>query len=94
MSKFTPEPGALFYADSTTVYVREIGSGDTAVIEKEKDRSFCENVFRCVAVDNRAVIADFVWGHGFVNKRRMLVRREWQFEPIGPGVAEALGLER
>lgn len=93
MSKFIPDPGTLFYADATTAHVRKIGSGDTAVAVKEKDRSYCEKVLRCVAADHRVVIADVVWGAAYSDKRRMLVRSEYSFQPLGPGIAQALGLD-
>lgn len=93
MSKFTPDPGTLFYADATTVHVRQIGGGDTAVAVKEKDRSYSEKVLRCVAADDRTVIADVVWGNAYGDKRRMLLRSEYAFQPLGPGIAQALGLD-
>ena len=93
MSKFTPDPGTLFYADCTRSHVRQLGSGDTAVAVKETDRSYAEKVLRCVAADGRTVVADVVWGMSYGEKRRMLLRSEYSFQPLGPGVAQALGLD-
>jgi hypothetical protein len=93
MSKFTPDLGMLFYADSTAAYMRQIGSGDTAVELKEKDLRYCDKVLRCVAADDRTVIANVVWGESHGAARRMLLRSEYVFQPLGPGIAQALGLD-
>lgn len=94
MSNFTPDPGTLFYASTTIVHVREIMNDNTAVAVRAKDRTNNSLVFRCVALDDHAVIADAVWGLGFAEKsRRMLLRSEYTFQPLGPGVAQALDLE-
>lgn len=92
MSKMTPDPGTLFYAESRKTLTRQIGSGDTAVAVRDKDRSFAEVVFRCVAFDDRAVIADIVWGDRYCDTKRMLLRSEYTFHPVGPEVVAALGL--
>jgi hypothetical protein len=92
MSKFTPDTGTLFYAETTVSLTRQVGSGNTAVVTKEKDRSYCDKVLRCVAFDDRVVVADVVYG-GYGKDRRMLVRSEFLFEPLGPGIAQALGLD-
>jgi hypothetical protein len=93
MSKFTPDPGTLFYADTTRESVRQVGSGDTAVAVKERDRSYAEKVLRCVALDQMVVIAEVAWGQNNGNSRRMLLRSEYEFQPVGPDVAAALGLD-
>lgn len=92
MSKLTPEPGSLFYAEPSRVMTRNVGQGETAVAVREKDRSYAERVLRCVAFDDRAVIAEIVWGHSYGDAKRMLLRSEYTFEPVGPTVAAALGL--
>ena len=99
MSTFVPDPGTLFYADPTLYYTRQVGSGDTAVAVREQDRSHAEKVMRCIAVDARVVIAEVAWSQCFWDKadkdrrRTMLLRSEYRFQPLGPGVAEALGIE-
>lgn len=90
MSKFVPQPGMLFYADTTVAHVRHIGDGETSVAVKEKDRSYAEKVLRCIAIDARVVIAEVAWGYG--DGRRMLLRGEYEFSPVGPGVLAAIGL--
>lgn len=80
MSTFTPDPGTLFYAESLLVF------------EGGRDRSFHDCVFRGVALDQRIVVADIVAGGSYSESRRMLLRQEFAFSPVGPHVAAALGL--
>ena len=90
---FVPTPGTLFYAESTVSYVREIGSGSTATAVRQPDRSHLGDVFRCIAVDDRAVIARIVWGSSPADTPRMLLRKDSAFHPVGPTVAAALALD-
>lgn len=94
---FTPDPGTLFYASGTRAYVKHGTTGPFGdVVEKEVvlDRSYATKVLRCVAFDERAIVADVVFGDSYGPTRRMLLRGEHVFMPVGPGVAEALGLEK
>ena len=93
MSTFTPDPGFLFYAECTRILTREIPHGDTVVTEKYREQSSDHLVFRVVAKDDRVVVADVVFGDTYGNKRRILLRRDFKFEPVGPDVVKALGLE-
>jgi hypothetical protein len=94
MSKFVPDVGTLFYAECTRIYTQEnTNDYGMPVLEKVQDRSYSDSIFRMVALDNRMVVCDQVYGgYTFVDSRRMFLRSDWQFLPVGPAVAESLGL--
>lgn len=94
---FTPEPGALFYADNLRVGKQVVGFGDMATIVAHKDRSYSEVIFRALASDDRCVIAAYAFGGGYgssKDSKKMLLRDEYRFLPVGPDVIKALGLEQ
>jgi hypothetical protein len=95
-SEFIPDLGMLFMVESTCVLTQEVNIGGVAVMEKFKSGSYKTDVFRCKATDARTVVADMVLGvmlcvHG--EAPIILLKRDYNFYPVGPDVAAALGLE-
>jgi hypothetical protein len=97
MSAFTPDEGTLYYVSSNVYFTRggaldAMLTGEVTTQEKVRDRSYEDRVFRCVAADARCVVGDIVHGHSFGSPRLMLLRADYDFFPVGPEVAKALGL--
>jgi len=93
---FTPDEGTLFYARSVRVLDKIVKEEfGVLVTEKTVDRSYSGSILKAVAHDNRMVIADIVHGEGshYTNKRVMLIRSDYVFEPVGPAVMDALNLK-
>ena len=95
MSAWTPAVGELFYANCVRVNQQTLkdGEGNTVAMVKSTDRSYCDYVFRMVALDDRTYIADIVYGSTYGDARRMLLRKDFNPIPVGPAVAAALDLQ-
>lgn len=95
MSTFVPNPGLLFYAVCVQNDSLVVNTGSTATVVKSTDRSHSGKVFRCVALDNHVVVGAELWD-GYLSSKpsnKLLLRSDFRFEPLGPGVAAALGIE-
>lgn len=92
MSAFIPTPGTLFYARSRLVFSHASGEGETATVIKQADRSYHSAVMRCKAADDYSVVAEVVHGDTYGKGSHMLLLHEFNFHPVGPDVAAALGL--
>ena len=92
MSNFTPQPGMLFYADCQRVFLKESGGPFSTILFKQQDRSYSTSVMKCTAVDDRAVIAIVVHGGFGSEPPRLLLRKDYVFLPLGPGIAVSLGI--
>lgn len=92
---WVPAAGELFYIKNLRVSQKAIRNevGDVVTVVKQMDKSYSDNIFRMVAVDGNAFVADIVYGYMFTNERRMLLRSEFAAVPVGPDVALALGLQ-
>ena len=92
--RFTPNKGLHFYAQSANVICHTAGFGETATVVKQRDRSYNDSVFLCLAVDSTAIVAKKVYPLDSWSSERKLVMRldEWKFEPVGPDVLKELGL--
>lgn len=93
MNNFTPDVGVLFYAVNTTHRVVEGRSGGVDVLERVRDVGNDNKIFRCVAVDDRMIVADVVYGDCYGRTRRTLIRQDIKAVPVGPEVRAALGIE-
>lgn len=99
MSKFTPDPGSLHYT-SCKPYKRVIGGdspfgnvlSEPKVIEHQ-DRSYEGEVFRCVARDDHALVCQRLTGH-YAGSMHTFVISKYEFAPVGPSVASALGVSQ
>lgn len=92
MSNFTPQPGMLFYADCQRIFYRETGGPFSTVILKQKDRSYSTSIMKCLAVDDRSVTATVVYGDYGLKGPIFLLRKDFTFLPLGPGIAVSLGI--
>lgn len=98
MSAFTPCKGDLFYI-RLKPYKRVIGDNpfggglaEARVIEQQ-DNSYSDEVFECVGRDDYAVIGKTRHGAAYRGDRPVtFVQTRCIFAPVGPEVAEALGL--
>jgi hypothetical protein len=96
MSKLIPDAGMLFYAEPTW-HLNDLDLKDGILVlakSKSKDRSYSEKVMRCIASDDRSVIAEVAWGQSFGKDPRMFNISEYAFSPVGPDVVNALGLNQ
>ena len=90
--KFIPPVGVLFYADSIAIFGADLIDGNTVVREKIRDKSYNEVIFKCLAVDDRVVIGEKIYGLSYGSNQRLLVRVDYAFSPVGPDVAKILNL--
>lgn len=87
-----PEIDVLFYAKSKRSLYSTVGGGDQAIAIKVADKSHSDTIFKAVACDAHVVIADAVYQQYGNQGRVMLLQSEFEFIPVGPFVAEALGI--
>ena len=98
MSTFIPDSDTLFYVSvrpRTSPQWRADDFGDAHVKNVLiEDRSFREDVFRCVARDSTHLVAKKVAGLGssYWEKPRLFFCSDYTFSPVGPEVAQALGI--
>lgn len=93
MSQYTPQAGHLFYVKFNPrerILAGDFGAADRVV--KVNDGSYRDQIFRCMAHDETHVVAIREYG-GFSNGSTYLfVREDVTFNPVGPDVVKALGL--
>ena len=97
MSNFIPDRGTLFYVSvrPRTSQVIEDEFGDARVKDFViEDRSYREDIFLCVARDSSHLVAKKVVGLGSSMKETPSLFRcmDYNFSPVGPEVAQALGI--
>ena len=86
MSTFIPNAGMLFYVKFNPRNVVTEGKYGTPVMEKVQDRSYSDDVFRCVGRDDTMVVADMLT-RTYGSPRRLFRITEVRFDPVGPQVA-------
>lgn len=94
MSNFLPNTGTLFYAESLMFCsIPAADRNGTATMVRTRERSYANNILRCVAIDSYIIVSDIVYGDDYMKTRRILRISDYKFHPVGPGVPAALGLE-
>ena len=86
MSAFIPNAGMLFYVRFIPRNRVFEGKYGTPVMEKVQDRSYIDDVFRCVGRDDTMVVADMLT-NTYGSPRRLFRITDVQFSPVGPQVA-------
>lgn len=95
MSKYIPSINHLCYIRvlprERTIEVDNGFGLPTQQVILEHDNSFSNRVFRCVGFDDSVVVCKSVYG-GFCDDPQIFRRDLYQFLPVGPLVAKALGI--
>jgi len=95
MSTFIPDKGTLFYVECQFEHSMVTGSVFTEMrITKVKDRSYLGEVFLCLGSDQHAVVGrrPDMPEKSYGGAKVVFRQADYRFIPVGPDVAEAMGL--
>ena len=88
-TNFVPDAGTLFYVTYRPRDRVDGGFVTETVVTTFVDRSYSDDIFKCVAKDSVLLVAEFLTR----NKEKINFRLDQvYFSPVGPEVLAALGL--
>lgn len=92
MSKFVPDQGTLFYVSVKPFNVDVESLEGNVTTRLVVDTSYSEDIFKCLAVDDCAIVAMKVINVSSYDKKKIFKITRHDFNPVGPDVARELGL--